>query len=506
MILAIILGVLVLIFGFVAYMVSKSWRWPHVTLFTLIFLTTLGAMILASAVLKTHAGWRAGYNKLTKELATTESRLEELKLANALDEDADSVSRLQGDLARLIIDRGRVWRNVLPVLGDGTVDLNMARWGDSPCKMVGQEEDEFDEPEPIAVEPAEGEEGAAQPSAPIKNHAITPGMVVHAFLEVPISQMNEAQRAAFFQAREDHNLVELDTKNMCRVPGAFLGSFRAVQIGDQGITVEPIDTPTESQAALMGQGSWVLYEVLPRDSHDTLAGMSAESIRSLFDFATAVTQADEEIQAGVQESLQEFIRDRTPAEVNDPPERTVVRVKFLKDHSIDVDVDEAEAGIEQGKFDPRGRAQVAELFHGGEVEFKAGDTNYFDAETAERLRSNGIAEIDKESGDVFTKYERELRDFTYLFTERNSQLREIDSQLAVLLDQQRAITEANQNAKEQIAYREQELEKLGDDLANFEKEVQAITKLKNELAANRTKQLQTLSYLYHSNLQLRGLE
>jgi chromosome segregation ATPase len=234
--------------------------------------------------------------------------------------------------------------------------------------------------------------------------------------------------------------------------------------------------------------------------------MSAESIRSLFDFATAVTQADEEIQAGVQESLQEFIRDRTPAEVNDPPERTVVRVKFLKDHSIDVDVDEAEAGIEQGKFDPRGRAQVAELFHGGEVEFKAGDTNYFDAETAERLRSNGIAEIDKESGDVFTKYERELRDFTYLFTERNSQLREIDSQLAVLLDQQRAITEANQNAKEQIAYREQELEKLGDDLANFEKEVQAITKLKNELAANRTKQLQTLSYLYHSNLQLRGLE
>jgi hypothetical protein len=45
---------------------------------------------------------------------------------------------------------------------------------------------------------------------------------------------------------------------------------------------------------------------------------------------------------------------------------------------------------------------------------------------------------------------------------------------------------------------------LKQDLAKFQAELKAIKKLKTDMAEYRAKQLQTLSFLYHNNLQLRG--
>ncbi len=502
MIFLIILGVAVLLFAFMAYMVSKNWRWTHVTLLVFIFFGAIGSMILGAAVLKTQAGWRAEHDKLSKEMDKTEKRLAELQVANALSDDPESVPRLQGELNRLIIDRGRVWRNAIPAPGDGVIDLNMARWGDTPCAMAGGEEDEFEEPEPIAVEDGEAAEGADAVTQSARNpHQITQGMIVHAFLEVPVSQLDEVQRNALF---ERHNLPELDTKNACRVPGAFLGSFQVVGAGDTGITVKPMDALTETQASLLGNSTWALYEVMPRDSHRTLNGLSSEAIQSLFAFAIRVSQADEITQAEVEQSIDEFIRDGQPADSADPQERRLIRVKFTQDHTVEVDVEEAEQGIDQRQFDFRGRAQSAELQNGAPIEFKAGDVNYFDAVTATRLRDAGVAEFDQEEGSVWETYSRELRDYTYLFTEYNARLRELGREMGVLQDQLRSIVDASDNAKEQIAYRQQELVKLDQDLVHFKEELAAISKLKSDLAAYRTTQLQTLSYLYHANLQLRG--
>lgn len=120
------------------------------------------------------------------------------------------------------------------------------------------------------------------------------------------------------------------------------------------------------------------------------------------------------------------------------------------------------------------------------------------------MRDAGVAEFDQEEGSVWETYSRELRDYTYLFTEYNSRLRELGREMGVLQDQLRSIVDASDNAKEQIAYRQQELVKLDQDLVHFKEELAAISKLKSDLAAYRTTQLQTLSYLYHANLQLRG--
>ena len=116
MIVMIILGVLVLCFAGVAFMVSKNWRWTHVTLLVGVFFAAIGCMVLAAIVLQTQANWRQVHNKLAAQLADTESRLQDLQVANVLNAEPESVPRLQGDLNRMIIDRGRVWRNVIPEL------------------------------------------------------------------------------------------------------------------------------------------------------------------------------------------------------------------------------------------------------------------------------------------------------------------------------------------------------------------------------------------------------
>jgi len=512
MILIIILVVLVLAFAVIAYLLSKNWRWHQVTLMVLVFFTALGCMILSAIVLRTQENWRTLHGQLTDDLDQQDVRLAELREGDILqldDESDESVPRLQGALNRTLLDRGRVWRNVQPKVGDGVIDLNMVAWGDKACADAGLELDEADDPldvpDAIPVDeepPADGAAPAADPG--IRNpHQIIEGMVLYAFKEVPLAGLDETQQAALLGGLD---LVQRDTQGACKIPGVFLGSFLVTQAGDRVIAVEPMESLSAAQAAQLGESTWALYEVLPGDSHQVFEGYSPEAIRAVFEFATQNTQPDDAARARLEVAVQEFIRDNTDAVVGgpnaDPVERTYQRVEFTQDYTVDVDVEEVESGLDQGNFDFRGRAQTADLRQGAPIEFKQGDFGYFDATTAKRLVDSGVGKLAET--DKSTLYRRELRDYAYLFAHRHAQLRELQRDMEALRDQQQSIIDATHDAQNQIAYRKQEIEKLVKDLANYRRELEVIRRLRGELASYRAEQLQTLSHLYQTNLGLRG--
>lgn len=506
MIVIIILAVLVLAFAIIAFLLSKNWRWHQVTLMVFVFLTAIGSMLLSAAVLKTQTEWRKAHAKLTDELAQNDERLAQLREGDILRDDADeSVPRLQGELIRYILDRGRVWRNVQPNVGDGVIDLNMVAWGDQACTRAGLElDDDFDEPEPIPVEEEPAADGApaAAPGLPNPHH-ITEGMVVHAFLEIPLAELNKAAPEAL---TTNQDLVERDTKGACKIPGAFLGSFVVTRAGDRVIAVEPTEALSEAQVAQLAKSSWALYEVMPRDSHRILEGYAPEAIRAFFDFAKRITQIDAAALARLEGAIDDFSRDGTAAIVSganaDPSERTYQRVEFTQDYTVDVDVEDVETGVDKGNFDFRGRAQTADLRQGAPIEFKQGDLGYFDAETAKRLVDRGVCKFAET--DQATVYLRELRDYSYLFAQRHAQLRALQDDMASLRDQQQSIVDATSDAQNQIDYRKLEIQNLNEDLANYQRELDIILALRGELAQYRIEQLRTLSHLYQSNLGLRG--
>ncbi len=172
------------------------------------------------------------------------------------------------------------------------------------------------------------------------------------------------------------------------LPGIYVGQFVVVKAEPTAITLQPIRPLDErQQAALQTQADWTLYEILPADGHDVFAGMTEETILSLF-------PADESIPADkFRDAVREYVRDNTNAENQDPPERIHSKVKFVADHTIQVDI-EGEAVVEDDRaYDSRGRAIPQELRQGHPTEFKAGDVVEFDSVTAKRLVDQGVAEF-----------------------------------------------------------------------------------------------------------------
>ncbi len=387
----VIFAVLALAFIFVCYMASRTWRVWHVLLLFGLFLFTLVFCFLSAAALRTHREWKKKYQDLTKNLATQEERLALLEHGDLLrpDDEEDNLTALDSRYARLVVDRGRVWRNVVPVAAQDGISLDMSRWGDAACYQAGAEE----ENEPL--EPLEDD--AAAPAATGPTHGLTEGMLVFGFLEGGSDQLGDAQAVLF----GDSDLPEADTKGQCRVPIAYLGSFRVTAVDGNNVSIVPTLTLDEEQAQdRQAQSTWVLYEIMPTDNHVALAGLSEEQL-------SAVLPA---------EVAPEYARDLKSAQPSDEDARTRRKVKFLRDFEVDVDVEGDEAGIERD-FDPSGRAILANLRQGEPTKFSAGETPnvYFPTTIARQWQRDGICEfVDEEP--IFV---RPLRDYAYYFAQKD---------------------------------------------------------------------------------------
>jgi hypothetical protein len=83
----------------------------------------------------------------------------------------------------------------------------------------------------------------------------------------------------------------------------YLGEFRVTEAAAQGATLQPV-LPLdqfESQRLAAQRAPWVMYEVMPRDSHEIFAAMSEEEIKSKIP----------------PESVEEYLRHGKPAGPDD---------------------------------------------------------------------------------------------------------------------------------------------------------------------------------------------
>ncbi|MCA9151783.1 MAG: hypothetical protein KDA92_20915, partial [Planctomycetales bacterium] len=327
-----ILGIIVVVFFILAYLAARTWVVWHVVILSFLFLFSLVFMMFAAATLKVQDRWRGQYTKLTQEVEDEEDRNDKLTNGSILDEEL-GLKQLRAEATRAASDRGRVWRNLrLADVGENQLVFNTASWGDAGCATAagGGEEDAFEEEAP-AEDAAAGDGNAAAPPAPI-SLGLEPNAVVFAFKEAPMRVLPEPIQAALDSAE----LLEKDTQGFCKVPVFYMGEFKVVgdpNANPAALTLAATMPLSDSQIAQLddANSTWVLYEIMPVDSHEVFAGATPEQVGALL----ALGAADP---ASVQQSLQEYVRDQQQANDNDPPERKWMEIEFTQAHSEEVDV------------------------------------------------------------------------------------------------------------------------------------------------------------------------
>ena len=172
-----ILGVVALLFIVLAYLGARTWPAWHQVVLVFLFLGAMTLFVLAAATLKTQDRWRSQYETATKEIEVEERRNGELIHGSAENNLLGEV-QLRGEVNRLLVDRGRVWRNLrLAELGDGVVLLDPTSWSDAGCKIGNAEEttEEAIEEEAAAAETPAEDAASAEGAAPAEGEAAAEG-------------------------------------------------------------------------------------------------------------------------------------------------------------------------------------------------------------------------------------------------------------------------------------------------------------------------------------------
>jgi hypothetical protein len=485
-----ILGGIILLFVLLAYMGAKAWHVWHVVLIVFVFMAACGAFVLTAATMKTQQRWRGEYNsqttQLERELATQQRLIDGVRDP----EPEPSYDELRSRVGQVIVDRGRVWRNLRLAninVEQDSLTLDAANWGDRDFERIGSESSEedatsFDEPPAEAAAPAAG-------PAPL---GLTTGAIVYAFKEQPITDVPPALRQMLY---EGSHLPEQDTKGLCRLPAFYMGEYRI--ISDPAANPSSIEmTPTiplgPSQLEQLQQddgATWVVYEVIPVDSHEALQGLTAAQMQMLL-------PAPEDFPAPRYEQLiDEYVRDQARANETDPPERKWMRVKFLNAHTIDVDV-QTPTPLPDSAYDPSGRSIEATLQQDKPTQFAKGDEAVLDFETAQDLVNQGIAE------QVEPVYERRLRDYAEYFRNFARESEATDRQIATAQEDLSRINESLSKLQQQIAFRADEQKKLTQDREGFNRELQVISDYRGALEQQWNAIRGNLSRLYRANKQI----
>jgi hypothetical protein len=503
----ILFGLAILFSFVVAYLSARTWPVIHVLLVAGVFLASMVFVVLASATLKTQAVWRDRYNRLDQQLKAELDKTQRMLHGDpgATQLATDSILGLRGAIERATLDRGRVWRNVKPAgLRDNQITLDMGQFGDTYSAQVGSEEAEED----VAPQP--------QPAAPgpASRHGITQNMMVYIFEESAVRELGEGAQGevrlgALFPSSD---LPQRDTQGRCRLPSAYVGQFQVTAVAENSVTVMPtlpLDQDQVERIRQAGGKSWTLYEIMPIDCHEAFAGFSAEQVKAMLprDVAGILEkdgrdQRDQRDQRDKYEELiDQYVRDGTPAQQGDMEERTWTGVKFTKPYSVDVDVEGDAAGAPRmvdRNFDAGGLAISPLLRQGSPTQFAPGDTALVDSQTARRLIQQELCEPDGEA----SIYRRPLRDYEYFYHALALRLEELDDERALVKRQTQAVSDAHQKADRQIQARQDEKQKLQEDLRLFLKDAAEVRKVLAALEAQYETRRQRLSQLYRENKRL----
>jgi hypothetical protein len=468
--------VLFLGFCFVTYLNTKTWRVPHVTFMFLVFAASMAFSVYAALTLKTRRAWQKTVQELETKLAS-QSADTRLKLHGdpKLPRDTWGVRDYRAALDREIVDRGRVWRNVTlldaqpqdadPTTGEATAVVKLS------TELPG-----------------------ALPGAPVKPNNMEANTVVYAFKDVSAPN---TQHAAY----------------------VYLGEFSATAVTDTTVTLTSTSPISKfDQNFIGGNEPWILYDRMPTDSHQvfTANGLKPSDVLREADFATP-----EAYQATLREynrdgmTLEQMTEDRKTH--NDPPlspeelrSRMFAKVKFLKEHTVDVDAPApraAASGDDVGRFDLSGQALDPRLLRGEKKTFKVGE----EAEIilhgfsengaviergAEELAKEGIVEI------LQTVYRRPLHDYAYEFQHIAARRNQIRASLRNVLYEMSVVQDELKNAEANTAARREEKGKLAEDQTRLLAETKKIAEYADKVQAAYREARAELSRLYRENVAL----
>ena len=460
---------LILLFIVTIVLSASAWRGWHIAVACLTFLAVVGLVIVGSLSQKTHSTWMKRHADVEKQLvqATQEGVILEIGDPTMVEPPTPSLNDTQQRLNRLLLDRGRVWRQCKPSPPSGTSIVIST------------------------IPPTEtGEDG--DPST-AKENGIQPNMIVYAYRE------NEKQ-----------------------YPIAYLGEFRVVDAQPISVTLEPTLPLDGQQTALVNDPSarWTLYEMLPLDSHRIFSDqdiidrplddqakpvfgeMNEQDLRTIFSTVTGVAADDALITA----MIEPYVHDGSPAteqELSAQPENIWQKLEFEKEHKERVDSNNLDPGISGNYFDPEGYAEVSRLRNvEKEASFRVNDIGVFpygydeDKRLVDQLTSSGVCQ---KLGPVYVRtlhdYEEAFHNIQDRFIRRNEDVRRAQRDIENL-------TVAVRKTQEEIAYRQQERAKLKDDEAGFNRDKEQMDQLVATLEAQKSTLRDELKGLYETNLAL----
>jgi len=264
--------------------------------------------------------------------------------------------------------------------------------------------------------------------------------------------------------------------------GKYLGQFTVTSVREKEnqieLTPNPalVDDNTQLNVITASRGPWDLYEIMPVDSHQLFAQIDKDTLEKLLP-AEVIAQYEHDLQ---------------PAKPSDPPADVYWWVKFTKEYAMPPGPAEAGQGAAKN---PGGRPPQP-------VVFKPGDTHLFNSEAAKNLIDGlHVAELDTSpgKGKVFV---RPLRYYATLFADEYRRRAKLVADNAEVKAQAESTEAAAAALKEDVAAAEEEKKGLGQDLAQFQVERDAVT----TFVAACDKKLSTLraelSAIFRENLKL----
>jgi hypothetical protein len=457
LIFGIVLVLLILTFGTLTIVFSlKSWHWLHITSFCLLLVTLPAAMYYMAAYARTTAAWGNVFNDLESKL--TKEKADNLK-NNVGDPPMSAkpanpgIVQLVSALDRLMMQRGRVWRSC-------TATPFVAGANNTVVSKV------------TTLRPN------TPPAEVAKNkNGIVPQTEVFIFKET----VDAANALSGY---------------------LYLGRFGVVASSETDIDVTPYDYLTPQQVALFAPGSYfTVYEALPTDDNSVFEDLgtaeqrTAEIEKVLAPFGPNGALASGLTQEAYDALVKSFTRHGGDTLETDRPEEIWTKIKFIEDHSEQVDAATV-TGIDTQLFDSSGRAIRGTLQRGDVVKFKKGDEVTLDKAAADELIRNGKAE---KVADVYRRLER---DFDTGFRLLNKQAIDINSEIQKVQRNIASMQETIKKLDSEIAYRTTEKAALTEDLTNFENDAKVMARLSSELTATHGKLLDRLSEVYRKNQEM----
>ena len=228
----------------------------------MVAVTAVAFFYLAGRTLETHAYWQ-------KTQRNFEQAIEKVQRNNVNLEEGQpgqaGIRQVKLELASLLADRRRIWANCDPKVKadrqNNTAEVTVT----------------IDKPDP---------------------HGIAENTVLYAFQDAEVQKR-----------------------------GRYLGEFKVTKVAGKDATLVPASalTTPELDRLAVAKGPWVLYNVVPHDSHEAFADVSDENKKAM-------------LPAGV---LEEYLKDGKPAGKDDPPDRVVdgKYVRPIRDYQVLFDND-----------------------------------------------------------------------------------------------------------------------------------------------------------------------